>query len=385
MAKMLKGFGLPSILHFLGQGKKREKKIKDVADTSFVFSKTNQKAKALHPKSLIGTVEEAKLHQGILFLRFSVPHFPYFRAGQYLTISFQEGKAIYSRPISIASSPSEGEKGIVEVAIKTNDSGEFSRLAKDHIVKGASIQLSGPEGTFYHSSIRDEKHVIACAGGIGITPFLSLAKAIIAGNEDFHLTIIYGAKSIEEATFLPLLMEYARMDTRLRVRFLNESKGQRFSSEVITEEADGGPYSLFVCGPQGMYLAFDKIVQELGLDKKHYRRELFGGIKDPAYFKDYPGANQESYHATVHMVDQVYEIEIPANRPILHSLEQLGIATPHRCRGGICGACRGKIVSGKVYIPDLEDGRRIEDKKKGYAHLCMAYPLSDLILEIPAA
>ena len=384
MGKMLKGFGLPKILGFLFKGKKREKQIRQATEIVKPASPTNLKAKALHPKGLLGTVKEATLRQGILFVTFDVPNFPYFRAGQYLTISFQEGQAIYSRPISILSSPKQAAQGQVYVAIKTNEQGEFSRLASTYLTVGATVSLSAPSGDFYYSPNRDQKQVIACIGGVGATPIVSMAGAILEGSEDFSLTIIYGAKSIDEAVFLPLFMEYQKRDPRIRVRFLDESKGRRFTKEVILEEADGQEFSLFVCGPQGMYQAFDGIAKELGLDRKHYRRELFGGIKDPAYFPDYPGAKQSSFHAKIFMVDQVYEVEIPANRPILASLESLGIASPHRCRGGICGACRGHILAGEVYIPNFEDGRRLSDKEKGYAHLCMAFPLSDLEIEIPA-
>lgn len=54
-----------------------------------------------------------------------------------------------------------------------------------------------------------------------------------------------------------------------------------------------------------------------------------------------------------------------------------------RCRGGICGWCRSKLLSGTVFIPKETDGRRQADKVWGYIHPCASYATSDLYIEVP--
>ena len=68
---------------------------------------------------------------------------------------------------------------------------------------------------------------------------------------------------------------------------------------------------------------------------------------------------------------------------IITAMERAGIAGPNRCRGGICGYCRSRLLSGEVYVPSDIDGRRAHDKEIGYIHPCATYPLTDIELEVP--
>ena len=388
MAKkeFLKGFGFSSIMNFLRRGKIREKKIAKFDENQvFVPSQTNLKAAALHPKTQEGTlVEITPMGDKGNIYTFQSDGFAFFRAGQYVNIRLNYGKSIIARPISIVSSPLEALDGKLSLAIASNPKGYFAAKAPELLQLYKTFEFSGPSGDFYYSSTRDEPHVIAAAGGIGITPIISMAKAILEGSEDFKLTILYGVKNEKEAVFAPLLSEICSQTDKVSFRLFYENKGEYITSLAIKAEAGNSPYSLFVCGPQGMYEAFDKIAKELGLDQKHYRKEIFGSIKSLESIPSYPGSKQKTYKGIIHMVDKIYEMELPYDQPILYALEKEGIATPNRCRGGICGYCRGRILKGEVYIPEIGDGRREEDKKKGYAHLCMTYPLSDVEIEIPA-
>ncbi|HBH99517.1 MAG: 2Fe-2S iron-sulfur cluster-binding protein [Clostridia bacterium] len=60
-----------------------------------------------------------------------------------------------------------------------------------------------------------------------------------------------------------------------------------------------------------------------------------------------------------------------------------GIAAPSHCRSGECGWCHSRLVAGDVYMPTSVDGRREADKKFGYIHPCVTFPLSDLTMEVP--
>ncbi|MCR2044756.1 2Fe-2S iron-sulfur cluster-binding protein [Anaerosalibacter massiliensis] len=72
-----------------------------------------------------------------------------------------------------------------------------------------------------------------------------------------------------------------------------------------------------------------------------------------------------------------------ANETVLVTLERAGIEAPSHCKSGECGYCRSKLISGDVYIRKDNDSRRIVDKKYGYIHPCVSYPISDLELTIP--
>lgn len=378
----LKGFGFSSIMAFLRKGKERDKIINASGEEKVVFSPTNLKANALHPKQLKGRIISKKPcgDKAIRYL-VSCQNLPYFRAGQYVNVMIQDGNSILSRPISISCAPSSG---LLELIIGINEKGYFAKKAHELFVPDGQMVFSGPTGEFYYSPNRDERHVIACCGGIGITPILSMAKAIAYGDEDFRLTIFHGVKNEKDAAFAEDFQEIAARTDKVSYRVYDESKLEMIKEEDIRKAASNEPFSLFVCGPQGMYMAFDKIASNLNLDNRHYRKEIFGSIKDIRAIHGYPGTKEETYKIIVHMVDKVFNLEAKADEPLLYALERSGIATPNRCRGGLCGYCRGRILKGEVYIPPIGDGRREADKKKGYAHLCMTYPLSEIELEIPA-
>jgi ferredoxin len=77
---------------------------------------------------------------------------------------------------------------------------------------------------------------------------------------------------------------------------------------------------------------------------------------------------------------QQYLMEVPEDQYILHSIEQEGKDLPFSCRNGACTTCAVKIIKGKIYQPEAM-GLSLELQKKGYALLCVSYPLSDLEVE----
>ena len=75
-------------------------------------------------------------------------------------------------------------------------------------------------------------------------------------------------------------------------------------------------------------------------------------------------------------------IKASSNETVLCAFERAGIEVPARCHTGECGFCRSKLVSGKVYIPEGEDKRRIADMQFNFIHPCCCYPESDLVVRI---
>ena len=90
----------------------------------------------------------------------------------------------------------------------------------------------------------------------------------------------------------------------------------------------------------------------------------------------------KEYNITV--IDRGNETVIKAssNETVLCAFERAGIVVPARCHTGECGFCRSKLVSGKVYIPEGEDRRRIADMQFNFIHPCCCYPESDLVVRI---
>ncbi len=399
----LKKYGFKDILYFSNKPKERERRIQQAspAKTTATFS-VNEKALERHPEEQKFVIEKVTDHgKGVKTYRLrkkdgTNPAF--FRAGQYVVIRQEiEGKLI-ARPVSISSGPAETLEGFMDVTVKRVENGFMSKYITDNWKEGDEVTTSGPQGLFYYEFFRDERHVVACSGGSGVTPILSMAKAIAAGDEDFKLTILYGSKTKEDILFAD---EFERiMKETDKVKLINvlsdeetvpgtEEGGAAFekgfiTSELILKYAGEGKFSLFASGPQAMYNFLDGEAEKLGMDLKHYRKEIFGSIKEPWTLPGYPQeAKDRVFNLKVRMCGDIYEIPCNANENMLVALERAGIAGPNRCRGGVCGWCRSLLVSGKVFIPELTDGRRNADKKYGYIHPCASYAISDCEIEVP--
>jgi ferredoxin len=90
----------------------------------------------------------------------------------------------------------------------------------------------------------------------------------------------------------------------------------------------------------------------------------------------------KQYKVTIHNPQKgTTEIRIvPEGKYILHSCEADGGELPFSCRNGACTACAVKILSGQIHQPEAM-GLSPKLKEKGYALLCVSYPLSDLVVE----
>lgn len=356
----------------------------------------NALARALHPKRQYLTVAEVR-DWGCGCKSFTLKPdasrgttaCAYFAAGQYLTVFLNiEGMPI-SRAYSISSSPKDALEGFYTLTIKYVEGGLASRYILDNWQVGTPVEVSAPTGNFEYQPLRDAAHVIGIAGGSGITPFLSLAKAIAEGEEDFSMTLLYGSRDKASILFEEEFDRLQKVTDKLKVvHVLSEEEREGYEHGFITAELIGKyapekPYSVFLCGPQSMYRFVDKELEKLDLEQKYIRHELFGEFYNPEKEEDYPAGAPDTVQITVTIRGESQTVSGSAGNSILRTLEKNGIAVPARCRSGECGFCHSRLKSGKVYVPKALDGRRLADYKYGYVHPCCTFPLSDIEIEVP--
>ena len=314
----------------------------------------------------------------------------YFSAGQYICIRLQIGDAKISRPYSLSSSPKESLEGKYTLTIKRVDGGLCSQYVLDNWTVGTKVNISGPLGVFTYEPLRDAKTVIGVAGGSGITPFYSLAKAIADGDEDCNLTLLYGSRTKADILFHEEFKAIeAKCDKFKLVNVLSNEDAEDcekgfITADLIKKYAPEGDYSIFLCGPQAMYNFADKEIAKLGIRQKFVRHELFGEYHNPEKNDDYPQeAVGRKFKLTVIICGEKQEIECDANETLLVAMEKHGIAAPSECRSGICGYCHSRLVSGNVYVPKSVDGRRLADLEYGYVHPCCTFPIGDVVIDVP--
>ena len=385
------------MLKFKNMSKVREKAIQAAPanEVSGEFA-INTNAKKLHPDYQRLVIDEVIPHEGakaktFVFRRADGEAFPYFRAGQYLSLKLPLEDSFVTRAYSLCSSPKDALKGRAAITVRSNPGGFAADKLLAALKPGDEVIASDPQGFFYYEDLRDAKHVVGLAGGSGITPFLSMAYALRDSAEDFELTLLYGSRDEESILFKKELDEVAAACPKFRVvHVLSDEEKAGYEHGFITAElikkyapADA-EYSVFLCGPEGMYRFLKPEIEKLALPERLFRRKMIDVTKTPWDLDGYPQQCRDKiFNLTVRQGDREYKLSASANETVLTAIERAGIKAPSRCRSGECGWCRSRMLEGSVFIPQENELRRWADKEYGYIHPCSSFPTSDIVLEVP--
>lgn len=338
----------------------------------------NEMARSLHPGRVEGEIVDLQeVGKGCKRITIKAKNgkFPFFRAGQFITLSSRVGSSYVTRPYSISSSPYQALEGILEVIVQK--SGFYSSYLCEQAKIGDKLIVGEPSGDFYHDDLRDKPTLFAIAGGSGVTPFISMIKSILEGSETFKLVLVYGAKTEED-----LLIDPNIYNENIEIHVvLSHEESDKYDHGFITKDIlkkyipDNS--SVFICGPDAMYSFVCPQLVEMGVSKYGIRREHnsvgeLSFVDEPKVFK-----------LKVRIRDKVYEIPAKENETLITSMERAGIPAPVRCKSGVCGFCHSRLISGEYYVPPRNEHRRKADFKFGFIHPCCTYPLSDMEIDVP--
>ena len=314
------------------------------------------------------------------------------RAGQYVCVDLKIGETRTTRPYSVCSSPAQLREGKVAITVKTNPNNGF---AADWILanwkQGDEVVISGGEGFMYYEELRDGKNVVALAGGVGITPYIAMARAIRDGVEDFNLTVIFNSRTEDSILFKKEFDEICAATDKVKiVHVLSREEKEGYEHGHITAELikkyAPETYAVYICGPENMYKAALEEVKKLGVKENRVRHEAMGVTKTVWEEPGYPAECKDKvFKVKMLKGAQSYEFEASANESVLVAIERAGVKAPSRCRAGECGWCRSKLLEGEVFVPADAEYRRWGDREYGYIHPCCSFPVSDLVIEVPGS
>ena len=354
-------------------------------------------SKQLHPglvKAVITEIEEETPTTRTFSLKAAEGyHLPFFYAGQYISVKFFiDGKWV-TRPYSISSAPMEADKdGILQITLRKKNGGYVSEYIWENWCIGTEVRFEGAFGDNYWSSIRDAEHVVAIAGGSGVTAYRSIAKDMKDTGRPKKFTILYGSRNQDDIIFFEELNQIAsESNGDIEVyHILSEPKegwlGEKgfISADTIKKLVpDWDKVTYYISGPQAMYQFLDQEFAKMNIRKKFIRKEEYGEIDDITKYDIYPKGNEEKVFKikVLFGIDEKI-IEAKATDTVVVSLEKAGIAPDSHCRSGACGFCRSLLLEGEVWQRPQSDGVRAADKDMGYFHPCSAYPMSDLIIQV---
>ncbi|MDZ7699366.1 MAG: iron-sulfur cluster-binding domain-containing protein [Deltaproteobacteria bacterium] len=313
-------------------------------------------------------------------------HLPPFLAGQYISLSVETKGIRTSRPYSLSSPPNQ--TGFWEITVQRVASGLVSGYLLDHVKRGDLIESSGPCGTFYYNPVFHDREMVMIAGGAGITPFMSMIREITQRGLDREVYLFYGNRTLEGALFHQELRALSeRFDTIQYVPVIEappeDYRGAAglITGELIRETAgEMGNKTFYLCGPQGLYDFCIPELKALGIPGRKIRREVYG---PPLDITTAPGWPEDVRPDQTVSISVRGEEPVPARsgEPLLKALETAGLKVRAICRSGECSMCRVRVVSGTVFQPPGVPVRK-SDRRFGYVHSCVSYPLEDLEIEM---
>jgi predicted ferric reductase/mono/diheme cytochrome c family protein len=175
-------------------------------------------------------------------------------------------------PFSITAAPGDPTLTITVKAV-----GDYTRALR-RLEPGAEAVVEGPYGSFSHRNVPN-RNQIWIAGGIGVTPFLSMARSLRYANEpavDFY----YCVENAEEAHFLEELRALADRREDFRVFLLaRDEVGFLTAERVASQSGDPASRDVLICGPPAMIDSLRAQLKAHGVPDRQFHAEEFGFAK----------------------------------------------------------------------------------------------------------
>jgi ring-1,2-phenylacetyl-CoA epoxidase subunit PaaE len=315
-----------------------------------------------------------------------------YKQGQYITFKLNVDGTELRRSYSICSNPFSNE--MLKVAIKQTKNGWGSVYLNQKVNVGDALEVMAPMGGFYSElNSNNKKNYYLFAGGSGITPMLSIIKAVLSLEAHSKITLFYGNLNEESIIFRNELKQLSS-DTRLTViDILDQPANSSFPEELkgimdkamlvkliekyvdVTSDAD-----YFICGPTPMMQNAESLLKERVEDKKRVHLEYFSTPDLPQeVVQTAVSTSPVNCSATVICDGDEKVIEIKAGKNILDVALDENIDAPYACQGGSCCTCRALLVEGKVQMK-VNFALSEDEVKQGYILTCQSYPLTPNIV-----
>lgn len=218
------------------------------------------------------------------------------------------------------------------IAVQREDTGDGGSRAMHALGPGDTVRTEAPKNDF---ALGDHAGpALLLAGGIGITPLISMATDLAAQGRDFRL--VFAARSRAAMAFGDSLV--AAFGDRVTLAFDDEAPLDL--PALIGGTAPAA--HLYICGPRGMIDAARTAAGQAGFPAAQVHVELFA---NPA-----PEAGDRPFEVELASTGAVFTV--PPGRSIIEVLEEGGIDLVYDCQRGDCGICQTDVISG---TPDHRD------------------------------
>ena len=272
---------------------------------------------------------------------------PAFTPGAHLEIALPEVPGSSQRLVrhySICNDPAEKHRYVVAVGRAAQSRGG-SQAMHEFVRVGTALRVQPPRNNF--PLISDAGHYRFIAGGIGITPILSMIRWCKSQGKPWSL--LYCTRSRARTAFYETLAEFG---STVRFHFDDEATGQR--PDLAGELANAEPAEhVYCCGPNGLMHAVAEASAHRAPGSVHF--EWFSS-KAPAAVEG--GSIDTAFDVVLQSTGERFRVE--PNVSILETLERHGKGLPFACREGLCRTCETPLCGGEADHRDyvLSDSER---------------------------
>lgn len=262
---------------------------------------------------------------------------PDWQAGAHVRVSLEGGG---DRAYSLMDLPGLDAHQIALGVLREVESTGGSRFMHGLMV-GDVVEISQPAN---HFPLGDHTApALLLAGGIGITPLLSMAVALKASGRPFELH--YAGRSSDRLAFVDSLKTLCA--DQLHLHYDNTDRALN-----IAETLQNAPKEahLYVCGPAGMIDATLAQAEALGWPAARVHVERFTA--------EAPTGGDSAFDVEIASTGQI--VHVPADQSIIQALEAAGLDPLYDCQRGDCGICQCDVLEGS---PDHRDVILTEDEK----------------------
>ena len=272
-----------------------------------------------------------------------------FSAGGHIDVFFREGLV---RQYSLINDPEEKHRYQFAVLLEKEGRGGSAFVHKSLRV-GDVIEVSQPRNNFKLND--DANSHVFVAGGIGITPFISMAHH--CRRHAIPIKLYYCARAPETTAFVEQLTNIFGENTEVHYDGGDPSKSIDLT-KLVTKERDS---QLYCCGPRGLMDALSDVV------------DLHGGSLltedfNPAGAKTHT-ENAKDGEFTVELLRSGVSVEVVSGQTILEALQAANVDVETSCEAGVCGTCVVDYVDGE---PVHNDVVLMPDEQEKSVALCVA-------------
>ena len=313
---------------------------------------------------------------------------PGFLAGQHLPLRLTIDGQPLIRTYSLSSAPSDA---FLRISVKRE--GRFSSHMHRQLKVGDLLEARSPQGRFSADPLAT-RPLVLLAAGVGITPLLSMLREVVyqglRTRRSRPCWLIQSSRSLAEQPFAAELQALqAQAGGALRVlRLLSQPEAQarpgvdfdlvgrlHVQRLLAQPDLDVDSADFVLCGPGAFTQDLYDSLRDLDINDEQIHAETFGPSTlrrrpDPlAPAFDQPPAATAAVPVRFQQAARALSWQ-PASGSLLQLAESAGLHPEFSCRGGSCGTCQTRLISGLVSYPQVPAYK----PEPGQVLICCAVP-----------